>query len=125
MGANKNKGFCPLLDTGLPPGEVWVARKPARIHYTVTDMGAGAEGLARLKAANRDLDALTPSARRERAVNAFQSGQGDLLDDLRALKLKSIYAPGNDLTPKEHKKTVLDRLKGLVKAVWDSANLSD
>lgn len=131
MRSNKSSAgvFCPLLDSGPPKGEMWVAVKRAKIPFHIEEVGTGAEGKAKLRnlqAAQANKDWVSVQTRLQNATIAFQKGEGDLLDDLKANKIEAIYRPGNDLTVKDSgKKTLLERFKSACKAIWDNANLSD
>lgn len=85
MRSNKqNAGrFCPLLDLDMPVGDVWVAVKKAKIPFHIEEMGTGPDGLAKLKAANREVEN-TPGTYRDRAIQAFSSGAGNLTEVLKA-----------------------------------------
>lgn len=150
MRSNKlNAGrFCPLLDSGPPKGDVWVVVKKAVLPFHVVEMGKGPEGLARLKAAQADLDAQNQRVAdrkleiglndRTRAMKAFTQGTGDLLDSIKAEKnpedidiyhTKETWDRQKDLFPGAPTwgplKTLWESFKRACKDTWDNAQERD
>lgn len=137
-GSNKQRAslMCPLWDTGVPKGDVWVVTKKAVLPYHIVEMGSGAEGLARLKLENKKvLDSRPQESQYERATKAFNSGTGTLVDQLRSDPVIDIYTSVYDLErqkalfPEEPVlpwyRKVARRFVKTCKAIWDGAQERD
>ena len=142
-GSNKQiaKGICPLIDTGVPKGEVWVQVKKAVLPFHVEEVGAGPEGLAKLRemqAVQREKDQKASDERVANARAAFCYGSGDLLDSIKAEKrpediitthsLKDLDRQ-KELFPEAPKwgpmKTLWECFKKACKDTWDKAQPHD
>ncbi len=137
-GSNKQKAnsLCPMIDFGVPKGDVWVITKKAVLPYHIVEMGDGPDALARLKTENAALAAARPQvSNRRRAVDAFSSGMGTLLDQLYSDPVIDIHTSVKDLQREKllhgdyQAPTLPKRLwqafKAACKDVWDGAQEQD
>ncbi len=135
MRSNKSNasGFCPLIDSGVPAGDVWVQVKKAKIPFHIEEMGSGPEGLAKLKAANREIASNLSENSRQRALVAFTSGVGNLTEVLKASDVdtdphysakdaaRDAELHPNDFRPPSIPKRLWQAFKAACKDVWDGS----
>ncbi len=140
MRSNKQRanGLCPLIDYGVPKGDVWVVTKKAHLPYTIEEMGTGVEGKMNLLARKREQAAKDQKAKDDRygrAMAAFQGGAGHLLDEIKKDPDIVVDRTREDeqrqalLFPSEPPATRLKHLwqamKLAAKQIWDSAQPND
>ncbi len=129
--------LCPMIDFGIPQGDVWVITKKAVLPYTITEMGSGPEGKAKVEGANWRIAHSRPQvSNRRRAVDAFTSGAGALTDLIKAEDIVTDphYSAKDALRAAElHPevptpslpKRVWQAFKAACKDVWDGAQKQD
>ncbi len=139
MRSNKSNasGFCPLIDTGIPAGDVWVATRKAKIPFHILEMGTGPDGLAKLKTANREVANSTSESGRQKAIAAFTSGVGNLTEVLKASDVDTNphysakdAARDSELYPIDSRppsipKRLWQAFKAACKDVWDGSQPQD